>query len=210
MNQDIKDKGIYDTNTWAFFLMLCLATLTLLVVKKTFVENETTAFEILDQRGEMGMLHAVNTLQYLTIPVVYLFKFTIISFTIWMGCFMFGYRITYPETWKVVMISEAIFLIPEFLKICWFLFVFGDFNIFDIRAFYPFSLINLFDTESLSARAFYPLKALNIFEVAYWFILVHGIHTVAQKKKSIAYAIVFSSYVLFFILWLGFYAMIYK
>jgi hypothetical protein len=209
MKQDSKSNSIYDIGTWSYFFMLCLATLTLLVVKKTFVEGETTAFEILDQRGEMAVFHAINTLQYFTIPVVYLIKFTIISFTIWMGCFMFGYRITYGQVWKVVLISETIFLIPEFLKICWFLFVFTDPNIYDIQSFYPFSAINLFDTRELSNNAFYPLKALNIFEVVYWFILVNGIHTVAKKKKNIAYAIVFSSYVLFFLLWLGFYAIVY-
>lgn len=210
MNDQLESKGIYDVSTWKYFLMLCLATLTLLVVKKTFVENATVAFEILEGRGEMGAFHAVNALQYFTIPVVYLVKFTIISFIIWIGCFMYGYKITFNDTWKIVMISETLFLIPEFLKICWFLFVFTDPNIYDIRAFYPLSLITLFDTYSLPAAAFYPLKALNVFEIIYWFILVYGIHTVAGKKKSIAYAIVFSSYVLFFFLWLGFYVLIYK
>ncbi len=210
MKDNTEGKGIYDTHTWGFFFVLCLATLTLLVVKKTFVENETTAFEILEQRGQMTVFHAINTLQYLSIPLVYLWKFTVISFTIWLGCFMFGYRISYGNTWKVAMISESIFLIPEFLKICWFLFIETNPDIFQIRAFYPLSLISLFDTDSLSARAFYPLKALNLFEVGYWFLLVYGIHTIAGKKKSIAYAIVFSSYVLFFFLWLGFYFLVYK
>lgn len=205
-----ESKGIYDANSIGLFIMLCVATLVLLVVKKTFIENATTAFEILDERGEMGVFHAINTLQYLTIPVVYLWKFTFISFIIWVGAFMFGYRITYTQVWKVAVISETIFLIPEFLKICWFMFIQTDPTIFDIREFYPLSMISLVDTSELADKFFYPLKSLNIFEIIYWFTLVAGIHTMAGKKKSIAYAIVFSSYVLFFFLWLGFYILVYK
>lgn len=205
-----ESKGIYDANSIGLLIMLCVATLVLLIIKKTFIENATTAFEILDERGEMGIFHAINALQYLTIPVVYLWKFAFISFIIWVGAFMFGYKITFTQVWKVAIISETIFLIPEFLKICWFLFVETNPTIFDIREFYPLSMISLFDTNTLSDRYFYPLKALNIFEIVYWFILVYGIHTIAGKKKTIAYGIVFSSYVLFFFLWLGFYMLVYK
>ena len=205
-----ESKGIYDANSIGLFIMLCTATLVLLIIKKTFIENATTAFEILDERGEMGVFHAISTLQYLTIPVVYLWKFTFISFIIWVGAFMFGYRITYSQVWKVAVISETIFLIPEFLKICWFLFFETSPNIFDIREFYPLSMIQLIDTTDLADKFFYPLKALNVFEVIYWLVLVAGIHTMAGKKKSIAYSIVFSSYVLFFFLWLGFYILVYK
>lgn len=205
-----ESKGIYDINTVGYFILLCAATLALLIVKKTFIENSTTAFEILDERGEMGIFHAISALQYLTIPMVYLWKFTIITFVIWVGVFMFGYKITFTQTWKVVLISESVFLIPEFLKICWFLFIETDPNLFDIREFYPLSLINVVDTSSLADKYFYPLKALNVFEILYWFVLVHGVHIMAGKRKNIANAIVFSSYVLFFFLWLGFFILVYK
>lgn len=205
-----ESKGIYDINTVGYFILLCAATLALLIVKKTFIENSTTAFEILDERGEMGIFHAISALQYLTIPMVYLWKFTIITFVIWVGAFMFGYKITFTQTWKVVLISESVFLIPEFLKICWFLFIETDPNLFDIREFYPLSLINVVDTSSLADKYFYPLKALNVFEILYWFVLVHGVHIMAGKRKNIANAIVFSSYVLFFFLWLGFFILVYK
>lgn len=209
MNKETS-KGIYDTNTLGFFIMLCVATLVLLIVKKTFIENTTMAFEILEERGEMGAFHAVSALQYLTIPVVYVWKFTIIAFILWVGAFMFGYKITYTQTWKVALISESVFLIPELLKICWFLFIETDPNFFDIREFYPLSLINIVDTVSLKDQYFYPLKALNVFEIAYWFILVEGMDAMAKKRKNIAYAIVFSSYVIFFFFWLLFYIGIYK
>jgi len=205
-----ESNSIYELNKWGYFLLLCLLTFLILYMKKEFVENETAAFQILDQRGEMGLIHMINGLQFFAIPMVYLIKFTIISFVIWVGCFMFGYKITYSQTWHVALVSETIFLIPEFLKILWFIFIETDPDLHQIRAFYPFSLVNFADAMQVSKSLLYPLKALNVFEVIYWFALVYGINYMARKKLSIAYAIIFTSYVPMFLLWLGFYILVYR
>lgn len=208
--KDEESGSIYDISKWGYFLALCLLTFLLLFVKKSFVENETAAFQILDQRGEMGLIHLISGFQYFVIPLIYLVKFTIIAFTIWIGCFMFGYKISFGQTWHVVLVSETIFLLAEFIKILWFVFVETDPNIHEIRAFYPLSLIHFTDIYELSKNYFYPLKALNIFEIGYWLLLVYGIHHMAGKRLSIAYAIIFTSYVPLFLLWLVFYSIVYK
>lgn len=202
--------GFYDLNRWLYFLLLCLATLALLLIKKTFVENETVAFEILEERGQMGLFHLISGLQYASIPVVYAYKFTIIAFVLWVGCFLFGYKVTYSNAWHVAAVSESIFLVAELLKISWFIFLAPESTIFDIKAFYPFSLMNFFDRQTMDPRWIYPLKSLNIFEIIYWVLLVNGIDYKAQKKRSIAWLIVGCSYILFFILWLAYYLIIYK
>ncbi len=210
MTQDPSSSGIYDINKWGWFLLLCIATLLLLIVKKTFVEYETMAFEILEERGRMGLFHLISTLQYASIPVVYVYKFTIVAFVLWVGCFMFGYKVTYTNAWHVAAVSEGIFLVAELMKISWFMLFESNATIFDIRAFYPLSVMNLFDRHTLDPRWIYPLKSINLFEIIYWFALVHGINHMARKKRSTAFLIVFLSYVLFFFLWLGYYLLIYK
>ncbi len=190
--------------------MLCLATLLLLYVKISFIENETAAFEFLQDRPEGAVLQFINGLKYLSIPFVYLWKFTVIAFVIWVGCFMFGYRVTYGQCWGVVIGAEFIFLVPEVIKIMWFMVVETDPGYSDIRAFYPLSLIHFFDYTEIGKRWAYPLRALNVFEVAYWFLLVQGIHHYAKKEKKMVWRIVAFSYVLLFFLWLGFYVIVYK
>jgi hypothetical protein len=93
----------------------------LLFVKISFIENETAAFEFLQDRPEGMVLKVISGLKYFSVPFVYLWKFTVIAFVIWVGCFMFGYRVTYIECWGVVIGAEYIFLIPEVLKIIWFM-----------------------------------------------------------------------------------------
>lgn len=65
-----------------FFLLLCTITFLLLFIKKNFIEYEITAFQILDERGQLGMFKAISTLQYFSIPLIYLVKFTFIAFFI--------------------------------------------------------------------------------------------------------------------------------
>jgi len=209
-------KTIEDTNSLfaadkkMTFLLLCLSTFLLLYIKKTFIENETAAFEFLEDRPEGGILQLVSFLQFFSIPIIYLWKFTVIAFVVWVGCFLFGYRVTYGQCWGLVIVCEFIFLAPELLKIGWFLFIETDPRLADIRAFYPFSLMNFFDYTELDKRYVYPLKALNIFEIGYCLLLVSGVHFFARKQKKTAWIIVLSSYVLIFILWLAFYVIVYK
>ncbi|MBT1702022.1 hypothetical protein [Chryseosolibacter indicus] len=203
-------KSLFGASKRLLFLLLCLATLLLLFIKISFIENETAAFEFLQDKPEGSILQLINTLKYISIPIVYLWKFTVIAFVIWVGCFMFGYKVTYKECWGVVISAEFVFLIPEILKIVWFMTIETDPSYHDIRAFYPFSLMHFADYYSLDKRYAYPLRALNLFEVIYWIILVNGIDFYAQKDKKYVWIIVACSYILLFALWLLFYITVYK
>lgn len=203
-------KSFFGADKRLLFVLLCLITLLLLYVKITLIENETAAFEFLQDRPEGAILRLLNAIKFLSIPFVYLWKFTVIAFVIWVGCFMFGYRVTYTQCWGVVIGAEYIFLIPEILKIIWFMTVKTDPTLGDISAFYPLSLMHFSDYETLDKRWAYPLRALNLFEVAYWYALVEGINHYARKDKKYVWTIVLCSYVLLFFLWLGFYVTVYK
>lgn len=203
-------KSIFAIDKKLLFVLLCLLTLFLLYIKKSFIENETAAFEFLQDRPEGMVLRIISTLQFISIPLVYLWKFTIIALVIWMGCFMYGYRVTYWQCWGVVIGAEFIFIIPELLKILYFLVIETDPSYWDIGSFYPFSLMHFFDYYSIDKQWAYPLRALNLFEIMYWFALVSGIHHYARKEKKIVWFIVVSSYILIFFLWLVFYVIVYK
>ena len=86
MNPTLTDEGetksLFAADKRLLFVLLCLATLLLLFVKIAFIENETAAFEFLQDRPEGMVLRAINGLKYLSIPFVYLWKFTVIAFVI--------------------------------------------------------------------------------------------------------------------------------
>ena len=193
-----------------FFLLLCLLTFLLLFVKKTFIIYEITAFQILDERGQLGMFKVISALQYLSIPVIYLLKFTLIAFLVWVGCFGFGYRVTYKECWHLVMVSEIVFVIPELIKIFWFIFIETDPDYNTVKAFYPLSLMNFFEFNMVQDRWHYPLKALNVFEVIYWFLLFAGIFIKSNKVYRQSVIIGIFGYVVPFLFWLAYYSVVYE
>lgn len=200
----------FSINGLAFFIVLCLLYLSSFLIKRMLIIDNIAAFEILQEKGDMWVFDLFFSLQYLTVPIFLLWKFTLTALLLWIGCFMFGYRITYSQLWKLVMIFELIFVVPEFMKIIWFTIFQTDPSYFNFTSYYPLSLVIFFDYENLQKMWLYPLKALNLFEVIYWNLLAAGIFWVSKKKWRISLLIVSSSYVLFFFIWLGFYIMTYK
>ena len=199
-----------DTQPIAYFLALCIITFLVLFTKKALVENETVAFQILQEDGRFGVFRIFNTLQFVAIPLIYAYKATLIAFILWVGSFMFGYKISYKQMWMVAIVAETTFLLPEFVKIMWFILVDHQPDIWEIKAFYPLSMMGFFDPATVADNWQYPLKALNLFEILYWIVLVEAIHATANKKWNYAFAIVFTSYVPFFLFWLLYYSQVYK
>lgn len=82
------ENPFYAADKRVLFLLLCALTLLLLYIKKAFIENETAAFEFLQDRPEGMVLQVISGLQYLSIPLIYLWKFTVIglSFGLVVSC----------------------------------------------------------------------------------------------------------------------------
>ncbi len=210
METSSEEKSIFSVPKRQTLLLLCLATLTVLFIKKTMIENETAAFEFLADQPQGSILYLRSAFQYLSIPLIYLWKFTVLGFVIWVGCFLFGYRVTFSQCWGIVLVGEFVFLVPEIIKIVWFFAFQSDPNFYEIQAFYPFSLMNLVDYQELPTRYAYPCKALNLFEPLYWYVLALGIQHFAKKGLKPAWTIVLGFYVPIFLLWLLFYIIVYN
>jgi hypothetical protein len=213
MTSDHSQTSLFSSDKKLTFIILCLISVFLLYIKKSFIENETAAFEFLQDRPEGMILRLISALQFFSIPFIYLWKFTILGFVLWVGCFLFGYRITFSQCWSVVMAAEFVFIVPELLKIAWFLFVRTDPTLGEVQAFYPFSLMNFFDYYSIDRRFAYPLRAISIFEILYVLMMVRGVNYYSfriHKQQSATWWIVSSSYILVFLLWLIFYIIVYK
>ena len=202
--------SLINTNGKFLFFFVCISTFLLLLMKKNFIESEMAAFEVLESQGHGGAISLMNSLQYFSIPFIYFWKFTIISFMLWLGCFTFGFKIDYGTLWKVSMVSELIFFVPELLKIFYFIFLYPDPNLFEVRAYYPLSLMTLFDFQTIPSAWHYPLKALNIFEVVYCLLLIRGLQITIRKNPIHIRWLAISFYVIPFILWLGYYVIVYK
>lgn len=198
-----------DFNVPAMFVVVCVVYGALLFVKRIFIIDTIAAFEVLNERGDIWVFDIIYSIQYLSIPIFLAWKLTWTTLSLWIGCFMFGYRLHYNQLWKLTLLSETFFFLPEITKVLWFTLFGADPDYNDYMAFYPLSLINLVDYSEVAPRWHYPMKALNIFELLYWPILIFGIFLLSGKSLKIASWIVLSTYSLFFLVWLGFYVLVY-
>ena len=192
-----------------FFALLCLIAFLLLYIQQSMIIAEIAAFQFLEG-PQVLIFQLISGFKLLTIPIVYALKFTIVGFILWVGCFMWGYKVTYNKCWQIAMIAELVFFVPTFLKILWFFFVNTDPNYWEYQSFYPLSLMALFDHTQVRPKMLYPNQALNVFEIVYWVVLTYGVDFAARKKKAVANYIVATSYIPIFLLWLLFYIGVYE
>ncbi|VAW25872.1 hypothetical protein MNBD_BACTEROID06-1354 [hydrothermal vent metagenome] len=203
-------KRLLKTKTVLLFIGLTTVSILILWIRIQLVENETIAYQIMQEQGRFGLFSFLNSLKFLSIPFGYAFKLSLIAFILWTGAFLYGYKISFEQMWKIAILGEFVFLLAEFAKIIWLLAIPHDITIWDIKAFYPLSLMSLFDINVIPENWVYPLQSINLFEPLSWLVLVYGIHCTANKKLDYAYAIVFTTYVPVFLIWLGYYAIVYK
>ncbi|SNT01683.1 hypothetical protein SAMN05421640_2022 [Ekhidna lutea] len=199
----------FNFNVAGMFFIICMTYIALLFVKRIFIIDSIAAFEVLNERGDIWVFDILYGIQYLSVPIFLAWKWTWTTLTLWIGCFMFGYRLHFNQLWKMVMFAEIIFFLPEVVKVLWFTLMYTDPDYNDYMAFYPFSLINLVDYTQIAPKWHYPLKSINIFEALYWPALVFGIYFLSGKSLKISTYIILSTYVLFFFVWLAFYLAVY-
>lgn len=193
----------------SMYLLIVLVYIALLYVKRVFIIDSIAAFEVLNERGDIWVFDIIYSIQYVSVPIFLAWKWTWTTLTLWIGCFMFGYRLHFNQLWKMVMLAELVFFLPEIAKVLWYTVFYNDPDYHDYMAFYPFSLINLVDYTQIAPKYIYPLKSLNLFELLYWPVLAFGIYFLSGKKLRISTYVVLSTYVLFFLVWLGFYVVVY-
>ena len=192
-----------------FFVLLVLIFLIIRYLTDLLILQAIPGYRSLDQDGVFTYFYIFNTLNYLWTPFGLIWKFTLISFTLWIGTFMAGVKLSYKTLWQFAMIAEIIFIFPELIRLLWFLTVEAE-SFLVIKNFHPLSLFSLVNPDQVAQKFHYPLAALNLFEVAYWFLLGLGVHLVGRRNYISSLLIVLSSYTLCFFLWLGFYMIVYK
>ena len=192
------------------FVLISLLHICILFLNHAFIISDIAVFELLQERNQLSLFNFFYESQYFITPIWLIWKFSITTLTLWMGCFMFGYKITYSNLLKWVMCCEILFIIAELIKFLSFLLIPGDPNYNDFLAFYPLSLLNWFNYEHIPKRLHYPLKSINLFELGYWILLVLGVFFLSRKKLKNAIYIVLSSYLLLFQLWLIFYSLVFR
>lgn len=197
---------------WKLFTGIVLANYLILMASQTALLNEIVFFntysEQLTYERSLELFHRMRSLSwinYVIIPVMLLLKFSVLSVLLYIGVFLTDLHkdLTLAKVFKVVIVSEVVFLIAAIAKLLWFIFFAGNYSLNDMSFFYPLSLINLFDREEVAYYWIYPLQTANLFQFVYVFLLALGLSRISSVKRAAADKVVLATYVPGIIVWVA-------
>jgi hypothetical protein len=141
---------------------------------------------------------------YVLTPIWYLIKFGIIAAVLATGDFLLNYKIGFRKLFQVAMVAETVFLIPQFIKLFWFLFFKQAESIQQVGSFEILSIYSLFKDQEIYEWLKFPFSLANIFELIYWLLLAQGIRYVTKFSYNKSLKFVLTTYCSGLLLWVVF------
>jgi hypothetical protein len=196
---------------WKLFLGIVTLNLLVIFLSQVILINEIVFFntysEQLTYDRSMELFQKMRSyswVSYFLVTVLLLLKFTAIAVLLYIGVYFSDLHRELPlgRIFKVVIISESIFVTASIFKLLWFVFFAGNYTLEDISYFYPLSLINLFSRSEVATYWVYPLQTVNIFQFLYVLQLAFGLSKAGSVKKSLAERVVLSTYIPAIAVWI--------
>jgi len=203
---------VLSIKNWKLFSGIVLANLLILLASQTTLINEIVFFNTFSEQltydRSMELFHKMRSfawVSYVVTPLMLLIKFSALSVLIYIGVFFSDLHkeITLGKIFKVLIISELVFIAASILKLLWFIFFAGNYTLDDMRFFYPLSLINLFSRAEVAPYWIYPLQTVNLFQLVYVFFLAIGLSRISSIRREAADKVVLATYVPGILVWVA-------
>jgi hypothetical protein len=197
---------------WKLFSGVVILNLLILFLSQTALINEIVFFNTYSEQltydramEVFSKMKSFAWVSYVITPVLMLIKFSAISVLLYIGVFFSDLHkeITIGKIFKVVTVSELVFIAASITKLLWFIFFAGNYTLDDMTFFYPMSLINLFNRAEVANYWIYPLQTVNIFQLIYVLILALGLSRISSLKKEVADRVVLGTYVPAIAIWIA-------
>ncbi len=213
------EKWILDNrnfNPYLFFLLLCLLKAGTIFLQEDLLGYRADFFVDISGIGDpqasamMSLMWSIKIgLGYFSIPFYYLMKFSVVGLVLWLGSFGFGYRIGYRFLFKLAMVAQLAFFIPDFFKILYFGIFSPQYGMEEFNAFQPLSMMSLIDVEESSAMMINLAEWLSLAQVFYMYLLAVGIRLKYDRTLKQALSLVSASYVPASLFWIFFYSIVF-
>lgn len=148
-----------------FFAFFCLFSILLsffinelIITDEVFYKSYAERYNINKIQQLAETISKVEWILYLLTPILYFFKFLLVSSILLVGDFVYDYKIGSQKLFQVVMIAETIFLLPDLVKLIWFLFFEQAETIKHVGSFEFLSIYSLFKNEDIYSWLRYPFS----------------------------------------------------
>ncbi len=197
---------------WKLFSGVVMVNILILFLSQTALINEIVFFNTYSEQltydramEVFSKMKSFSWVSYIITPILLLLKFSAISVLLYIGVFFSDLHkeISLGKIFKVVIVSELVFIAASITKLLWFIFFAGNYTLEDMSFFYPISLINFFNRAEVAPYWVYPLQTVNIFQLLYILFLALGLSRISSLKKEVADRVVLGTYVPAIAVWIA-------
>jgi hypothetical protein len=147
--------------------------------------------------------HKSQWLGYVFISVIVLIRVSFTATCLYSGYFIANLKVRFRDLFKVALLADFVFVLGGLTKLVILIF-FKQVSILDDLQFQPFSIMGLFNKDSIDPLFVYPLSLISVFELFYWLVLAWLLTRVIEQPFGSSLKIVASSYGIGMLLWILF------
>ena len=199
-------------NKFYLFLAMILANILIMWLSEATLINDVVFYNTFSEQLSYDRSMAIfdgfrkySWIGYTFMPIVFIIKFSIISVLIYSGIFLYDLheKISFKIVFGVVVASESVFLLANLIKFLWFLLFAGNYDLNDMKFFYPLSLCNLFSQSEVDKIWISLLQSLNIFQILYVLLLSYGLYAQTGVQQNKTEKAVLASYIPGLVIWIA-------
>jgi len=138
---------------------------------------------------------------YVAVPIVVFLKVVMVAACMYTGVIMGNHPAPFKDIMKVALLAETVLVLAAFFRLACLLYK-GVNTFDDIRSFYPLSLLQVVNMQSIPAYAIYPIQTINLFEFAYWGVLALGLRHFLRLSFAKCIGMVLTTYGIGLCLWM--------
>lgn len=202
---------VENSNSWVLFFFVIMVLAGVSYLFNFLIVNDELYYSYLENQLSYERIEEMlyskekwSLISYSLIPLFFFLKFGMITIILLTGLFMFNFKIEIKRIFKIVIISELVFLVPLLIKMFWFSFIQTDYTLEDIQFFSPLSLLSFFNADEVEIWWVYSLKTLNVFEAIYWLVLTFFLIKITKETFDRMLGLVLSSYGVSLVIWVVF------
>jgi hypothetical protein len=193
------------------FILLCLVSVIIQWTSNFILLTEDVYYEVLQNQISLEKIDELISgnqkwgwLIYTFIPIFLFLKISLVVGSLFIGTSIQRNTISMRPIFKIVILSEFIFLLLPIIKLVWFSVFNTDYNLNDLQLFSPLSIFSLTSQNLVESWLVYPLCLLNLFELAYWCILAWQLKDILNRDFVGSLGFVAKTYGVGLLLWVIF------
>lgn len=197
-----------DYNNIIIFFIFCSIYLAISVIERKMVYTSEAYYASFGEQLEysriqemLGIQNKFEPLIFILIPILFLFKLTMVYFSIYTYLFLNKINISFKTLITSILYGELIFIFLSFFRLIWFVVIKDNYTVLDVTYFSPLSLLSIFKVSENYEWLSYALKTVNIFELIYIIVISYCISVNSEYRFINAFVFVAKSYGFGLLMW---------